>query len=246
MIRRVSGGGAVFLIVALLLTTVAWAGTYRSPDRDATCLVAGNCVDEQGIYISSQSEGDACAPEWLGVISWDLRAASGEWQSASLRLSAYEHSNNGPYTFTIYPATTESWQENGISPDYDSDTALASTTDDLADNELTFASDDLGVYFRNKIGGDATIVIAMTGGCDAGKAFARFQDREGSSARAISEPDLIFWTGHVVNGTPTSATAIQIASFETADAGGVNWLALGIAALLGLIGVGYGIRRLRA
>ncbi len=247
MKRRISGGLVVFFFVALLLSTAAWAGTYRAPDRDATCRAGGKCVNEQGIYVSAQAKGDACAPEWLGVISWDLTNTEGEWQSASLELTAYEHSDGGPYTFALYPATTEDWQENGPAPGYDSGRVLAQTTDDLSDNRVGFASDDLGVYFRDKIGGTATLAVVLTDGCNGSDAFVRFEDREHSSARALGEPDLLFWTGHVVNGTPTSATAIEISAFSSRDsAGGAGWLWMAAAVLLALGGAGFGIRRLRA
>ena len=247
MNRRFSGGLVVFLIVTIVLTAAVWAGTYRAPDRDATCIAGGDCVNGQGIYVSAQPKGDACTPEWLGVISWDLSNTEGEWQSASLELIAYEHGDGGPYTFAIYPATTEDWQENGSAPGYDSSTVLARTTDDLSDNRVGFASDDLGVYFRDKIGGTATIVVALTDGCTGSDAFVRFEDRENSSSRAISEPDLLFWTGHVVNGTPTSATAIEISGMSTREAsGGTGWLILAGGVLLVLAGAGFGIRRLRA
>jgi len=245
--RRLAGGTVVFLILALVVTTAVWAGTYRAPDRDATCLVGGNCVNEQGIYVSSRSTNQTCSPEWVGAISWDLSTTRGEeWQSASLKLNAYEHSDGGPYTFVIYPATTEDWQENGSAPGYDANTELARVTDDLTDNEVTFASDDLGIYFRDKIGGKATVVIVLTDGCGAGDAFVRFEDRENSSARALGEPDLIFWTGHVVNGTPTSATAIRIDSLSTGESGSINWMLVGGLLLVVMAGAGYALRRLRA
>ena len=219
---------------------MVWAGTYRSPDRDASCLVAGNCVDGQGIYVSAQLKDGACKPEWLGVISWDLRMESGQWQSASLRLSAYEQDGAGPCTFNIYPVTTEEWNETGSAPGYDANTILASVTDDLTDGELTFVSDDLGAYFKEKVGGKASIVVALVDGCAGGNAFARFEDTERSSSRVLSEPDLIFWGGPVVNGTPTiSSTAVSVSTLSAHDSGYSIWLLLAGMVLMVVAGIFY-------
>ncbi|HHB89964.1 MAG TPA: hypothetical protein ENK60_01495 [Anaerolineae bacterium] len=240
-------GTTITILLLFVSATVIFAGTYRSPAKDTTCD-GTNCSNGFGVYVQASGSpgGGPCQPTWVGYIGWDLSGETRTWQSASLKLTAYNVTGGQPpFTFKIYPANNDTWTEDGADPGYDSNTELASAVDDLTDNVVEFASDALGNYFLNKKGGMATIAVVMTDGCGAVSGTAQFEDREGSGGNAANEPDLVFWTGPVVNSTPT---AVEMKSIRVEDNTPVstNWpmiaglFALGTAVLVGL---GYGLRR---
>jgi len=246
-----------------LFATVIFAGTYRSPNKDTTCgntTNDSNCYNGSGIYVETSGNIDtgACdAPQYVGYIGWDLtNDASKTWQSASLKLYAYDTAGGGPeYTFTLYPANSDGWSETGTNPGFDNTTELATATADLSSASkanmvpIEFASDALGQYFLDKRSNpEATLAVVMTGGCSL-NASVWFEDVDGTGGTApqsANEPDLIFYTGQVVNGTPT---AVDVKSFEAENntsSSTPNWpLIAGLFALAAVVvvGVGYGVRR---
>jgi hypothetical protein len=88
----------------------------------------------------------------------------------------------------------------------------------------------------------------MTDGCGDINGSVWFEDADGTGETApqsANEPDLIFYTGQVVNGTPT---AVEMKSFqaENNNLSTPNWpLIAGLFALVAVVvvGVGYGVRR---
>jgi len=258
--RRVMTSSVIAVVIALLFVSAILAGTYRSPNKDTTCGVTAddsNCYNKSGIYVETSGNPDsgACdAPRYVGYIGWDLSSESGTWEGASLKLFAYDTSGGGPtYEFSLYPANNDSWTETGTNPGYDNTTLLAKASADLSSASKTnmvpieFVSNELGTYFLNKKGGEATIAVVMTGGCSL-NASVWFEDADGTGGSAptsANEPDLVFWSGDVVNGTPT---AVEVTSFkaETNSDGSTNWPMLaGLFALAAVViaGVGYSVRR---
>ncbi len=258
--RRAITSSVIAIVVALLFVTAIFAGTYRSPNKDTTCgdtPTDTQCYNGSGIYIETSGNIDTGAcdnPEYIGYIGWDLTNETRTWIGGSLKLYAYDTAGGGPtYEFTLYPANTDNWTETGTNPGFDSSTVLATASADLSSASTTnmvpieFASDELGSYFLNKKGGEATLAVVMTGGCSL-NASVWFEDTDGTGGSApasANEPDLIFWTGHVVNGTPT-AVEMKTIQAETNTSSDSNWpmiaglFALGAAVLVGL---GYGLRR---
>ncbi len=243
-------GLVVIIAMVLVSATVIFAGSYRSPDKDTTCD-GSNCSNGFGVYVQASGDpgGGSCQPTWVGYIGWDLSSEANTWQSASLKLTAYNVVGGAPpFTFKVYPANNDTWTEDGADPGYDVNNELATATDDLTDNVVEFASDALGAYFLNKKGGEATIAVVMTDGCGTQSGTAQFEDREGSGGSAPTsgnEPDLTFWTGTVQNGTPT---AVGMKSFQAENntPSSPNWpLIAGLFALVAVVvvGIGYGVRR---
>ena len=250
-----SFGLAVFLFAILVLTTTVWAGTFRSPNKDIACDVGGTCWNDSGIYLSTSASGTGgCkdTPDWIGYINWDLTGnTSDAWKSAALTLTV--HSTSGgtqPFTFTLYGVNDTSWNETNNSPDpgYDALTVLGTATADVSatDSPIVFEDDEtnkMGTYFLGKKGGQASIAVALTGGCaSVGSITATIEDHEGhggSAPESGNEADLVFWTG-------TGVTAVSLASSQAKT---TNWPVMaGLAALLVLVvaGLGFGVRRFNA
>jgi len=240
------------IMVVLLSATTIWAGTYRTPDKDTACDVGGTCWNDSGIYLDTSGQisgGCSTTPNWVGYVDWDLTSENRTWNSASLKLTAYRYSGGTqPYTFKLYAVSDTSWTESNsqTDPGYDANTVLGTATVDLtATNGVVEFKDDnnntLGTYFSSKKGGQASIAVALTGGCgSAGSVIVQFEDREGhggSAPTSANEPDLVFWTG-------SGATAVSLSSVGAET--GVNWLLIaGLFALaaMAVVGIGYGVRR---
>ncbi len=191
-----------------------------------------------------------CTPSYVAYIGWDLTPdASKTWQSASLTLTHYRTTGGqSPFTLKIYPANNDTWTESGSDPGYNDGQELASASYNGTDTTLTFASDALGAYFLNKKGGPASIAVVMTSGCGV-TGTLEFEDMEGTGGTApqsAHEADLVFYTGQVVNGTPT---AVEMQSFQVENDNSTsfsNWpLIAGLFALaaMAVVGIGYGVRR---
>ena len=247
----------VVILITIFATTAIFAGTYRSPSKDATG--DGTTMYNQLIEVQSSGSvgGGTCSPVYVGYIAWDLTSETATWQSASLNLFAYSATGGGPsYTFTLYPANNDTWSEGGGSdPGYDSNTVLATATADLSGASssnmlpIAFASDELGSYFLNKKGGQASIAVVMTDGCGQVSGDVKIEDREGSGGSAptsANEPDLVFYTGPVVNGSPTAVEVSAFKAESNSQSPYTNWpLIAGLFALAAVvvIGIGYGVRR---
>jgi len=237
---------AVAVAVVAISATAVFAGTYRSPSKDAACD-GSNCYDNFGLEVQSSGSpgGGPCSVVYYSYIGWDLTSETGTWQSASLKLTAYDITGGeAPFTFKLYPVNNDTWTEGGADPGYDESTELASVTDDLTDNEIEFkddASNTLGTYFLNKKGSVASVALVMTDGCGTISGDVKFEDIEGtggSAPQSANEADLIFWTG-------SGATAVSLSSLN-ANGATPNWpLYAGLAALaaLVLVAAGFGIRR---
>ncbi len=251
--RRLMTGTTVAMLVALVLVTAVFAGTYRSPDKDTTCDTGSTCYNGYGVYIeSSGSPAGGCYPTYVGYIGWNLSSENRTWQSAVLKLWAYDTAGGGPtYTFTLYPANSDNWTEDGTDPGYDSNTVLASASVDLSSVsqsnmvELSFSSNELGDYFLNKRGQEATLAVVMTDGCGGVSGSVWFEDKDGtggSAPQSGKEPDLIFYTGQ-------NATSVSLSSMNAGDTTSTNWtLIAGLVALVlvAVAGVGLGVRRLNS
>ncbi len=240
----------VMFITLILPASIILAGTFRSPSKDITCAVGGACDNNFGVQVGgSGGPGGGCSPTRVGYIGWDLSSETRNWVSAQMTLTAYYVDGTPPFTFELHPVNTETWTESTTTdPGYDAATVLATATDDLADNQIVFASDELGNHFQQLKGGDATIAVIMTDGCGSIDALVAFEDREGtggSAPQSGNEADLVFWTGPVQNGTPT-AVEMKTIQAESNTSSDPNWpmiaglFALGAAVLVGL---GYGLRR---
>ncbi len=253
--NRFFWGVGIMLAVLLIVTTITFAGTKRSPSKDATG--DGTTMYNQFVEIQSSADlgGGACTPVYVGYIAWDLTSETRTWQSATLTLYAYDNAGPGNYTFTVYPANNDSWPEGGGSdPGYDSNTVLATVTADVSGassasmKPIEFVSNELGDYFLGKKGGQASVAVVMTDGCGSLSGDVKIEDREGgggSAPTSTNEPDLIFYTGQVVNGTPT---AVGMKSFQAENntPSSPNWsLIAGLFALVAVVvvGIGYGVRR---
>ena len=268
MKRRFLSNLIIIFGITLLFMSVVSAGQFRTPDKDTSCGVTptdSNCYNNYGVYVeASGSPGGGCSATYVGYIGWDLSSQSDTWQSAELKLYAYKTSGGGPsYTFTLYPASNDTWSETGTNPGYNSSINLGTATVDLSNASASnmilvdFTSNDLGTYFLNKKGHEATIAVVMTNGCGNVNGSVWFEDREGSGSTLLAsgnrskdghdisviesanEPDLIFWTGK-------GATAVSVSSLNAHS--GPNWpLFAGIAvvALAIVAGVGYSVRRAR-
>ena len=250
MKRHLLTSSVIAMIIAVAFVTTIFAGQYRNVTKDTACEYGGTCWNDSGIYISTSAEmgGSDCksTPSWVGYFDWDLSSETRTWQSASLKLTAYQHSGgNPPYTFTLYGVSDTSWTESNsqADPGFDSGTVLATATDDLSDNEVEFKDDGnntMGTYFTNKKGGHAAVAVAITGGCGSvGGPTVTFEDHEGhggSAPQSGNEADLIFWTG-------SGATVVTLHSMSSQT---FNWpLYAGLAALAALVlaALGFGVRR---
>lgn len=245
---------AIFVIVMfvtlMLPASVILAGTFRSPSKDITCAVGGACDNNFGVQVGgSGGPGGGCSPTRVGYIGWDLSSESRSWTSAQMTLTAYYKDSNGPFTFELHPVNTETWTEStATDPGYDANTILATATDDLSDNQVVFASDELGSHFQQLKGGDATIAVVMTDGCGSVDALVAFEDREGtggSAPQSANEANLVFWTGPVQGGSPT-AVEVKSLQIENNALSTPNWpLIAGLFALVAVVvvGIGYGVRR---
>ena len=251
MKRKVLISLIVMLAIVMLTATVIFAGTYRNVTKDTTCdPIQDICYDNYGVYIQASTDmASGCKPAYIGYIGWDLTGETRTWQSASLKLTHYKTTGGTPpFTLKVYPANNDTWTEDGSNPGYDDTQELATADYNGTDTTLTFASDALGSYFLNKKGGEASIAIVMTDGCGSGSGTVEFEDMEGSGGTApqsANEADLIFYTGQVVNGTPT---AVEMKSFqaENNNPSTPNWpLIAGLFALVAVVvvGVGYSVRR---
>ncbi len=266
MSRRLFTSSAIAIGVALIFVTLIFADTYyRHPNKDTTCNVGtSQCYDNSGIYIegNGNTSGVCTSSAYVGYIGWDLAPdASKTWNSATLELFAYKFSggsedDNGRYNFefTVYPANTDNWTEDGADPGFDETNPLGVVSADLTDASssnmvsVKFASDELGTYFRNKNGNEATVAIVMTDGCGF-NGSVWFEDTEGNGGSAptsANEPNLTFWTGNVVNGTPTAVEmkSIQVENNNTPSP--PNWpliAGLFVLAAVAVVGIGYGVRR---
>ena len=246
--RRLMSSTTIAIFVAILLVASVFAGTYRAPDKDTTCAVGGSCYDNYGVYLEgSGSPAGGCTSKYVGYIGWDLSSETRTWQSAVLKLWAYNTSGGGPtYTFTLYPANSDNWTVDGADPGYDSATVLATASADLSSAssnnmvEVVFTSDDLGDYFLNKKGQEATLAVVMTDGCGSVSGSVWFEDANGTGGTAPqsgNEPDLIFYTGG-------DATAVSVSSVNANS--GPDWpmiAGLVALALAAVAGIGYGVRR---
>lgn len=236
----------VVAAIVAITATVVFAGTYRSPSKDTACDKS-NCFDNVGLEVQASGSpgGGACSVVYYSYIGWDLTSENRTWQSASLKLTAYDITGGqAPFTFKLYPVNNDTWTEDGPDPGYDSNTELASVTDDLTDNTIEFKDDSsnkLGTYFLNKRGGVASVALVMTDGCGTISGDVKFEDIEGtggSAPNSANEADLIFYTG-------SGATAV---TFHAAQANNTtpNWpLYAGLAALAALVlaAVAFGVRR---
>ena len=245
------------LVIVLLTATAIFAGTYRDVNKDTACD-GNNCYNGIGLEIQSSADpggSGECVPVYYSYIGWDLTSETRTWQSASLKLFAYGSTGGGPtYTFTLYPVNNDTWTEDGTDPGYDDATVLATGFADLSAASTSnmipveLASDALGDYFLNKKGGVASIAVVMTDGCGLISGDVFFEDMDGSGGSAPTsgnEADLTFWTGPVVEGTPT---AVEVSNFSADNAQPVNYaLYAGLAALAVLVlgAIGYGYSRTR-
>ncbi len=245
----------IFTVTALFLVlvpiTTIFAGTHRNVSKDITCTVGGACDNGAGVQVKGTGgPSGGCSPTKVGYIGWDLTNETRTWQSASLKLTSYYVDSPGPFTFELHPANTDSWTGvTSADPGYNPNVVLATATDDLTDNVVEFASDALGQHFLARKGGEATLAVILTGGCGNIDTTIAFEDHEGtggSAPQSANEPDLIFYAGPVVNGTPT---AVEMKSIQTENNNtpfSPNWpviAGLFVLAAVVVAGVGYGVRR---
>jgi hypothetical protein len=241
----------VALVIVLLTATAIFAGSKRNVAKDTTCQPGAACSDGFGVYVQSSSGpgGGGCVDAWIGYIGWDLTSETRTWQSASLKLTQYNVvGGTPPFTLKLYPANNDTWTVDGGDPGYDNTSELASVQYNGTDATVELASDALGTYFLNKKGGPASVAVVMTDGCGDVSGTVQFEDMEGSGGSAPqsgNEADLVFWTGPVVSGTPTT---VEMSTFSADNTQPVNYaLYAGLAALavLALGAVGYGYSRTR-
>ena len=265
--RRLFTSSAIAIGIALIFVTLIFADTYyRHPNKDTMCNVdSGQCYDGLGIYVKRRGNTSSCTSNYyVGYIGWDLAPdASKTWDSATLELFAYKRlggseDNNGHvnFEFTVYPANIDNWTENGTNPGFDETNPLAVVSADLtnasASNMVSvkFASDDLGTYFLNKKGHEATVAIVMTDGCGLG-ADVWFEDTNGTGGSAptsANEPNLTFYTGPIVNGTPSAVAMKSIQTENNTTPFSPNWPVIaGLFALAAVVvvGIGYSVRRFK-
>ena len=252
--KRLLLGVGIMLAVLLVVTTITFAGSKRSPSKDATG--DGTNLYNELLEIQSSAElgGSGCKPVYVGYIAWDLTSENRTWQSATLTLYAYDNAGPGNYTFTVYPANNDTWPEGGTGadPGYDENTVLATVTADVSGasssdmKSITFASNELGDYFLNKKGGQASVAVVMTDGCGSLSGDVKIEDREGhggSAPTSANEPDLIFYTGQLVNGTPSPVEVKSFHAENNSTPSTPTWpIIVGLFAVV-VVGIGYGVRR---